>query len=140
MTRGRAGRVQRCTLADARTRRMHALKFLEVAELVAMEQDDSPESVNVAASLAVLAGIAASDAACCAALGRRSRSQDHHDAERLLAEIASGGQPAANRLKRLLDLKDNAQYGFLHVGGQDLQLVLRQARALVDFAERTLRA
>lgn len=138
MTRGRAGRTQRCTPADARVRRMHALKFLEVAELVAVEQNDNPESVNVAASLAVLAGIAASDAACCAALGRRSRSQDHHDAERLLVEIAAGGRTAANQLKRLLNLKDNAQYGFLHVGGQDLQTLLRQARALVDFAERTL--
>lgn len=130
--------MQRCSVADARVRRMHASKFLEVAELVAMEQDDNPESVNVAASLAVLAGIAASDAACCAALGRRSRSQDHHDAERLLREIAVGGKAAANQLKRLLDLKDNAQYGFLHVGGQDLQTVLRQAGALVEFAQRTL--
>jgi hypothetical protein len=34
---------------------------------------------NVAASLAVLAGIAASDASCCAALGRRPREQDHLD-------------------------------------------------------------
>jgi hypothetical protein len=87
----------------------------------------------------VLAGIAASDAACCAALGRRSRSSNHHDAERLLREIAPGGPDAANRLRRLLDLKDNAQYGFLHVAGQDLQSVLRQGRVLTEFAERTLR-
>jgi hypothetical protein len=70
---------------------------------------------------------------------RRSRSQDHHDAERLLREIRPDGPDAANRLRRLLDLKDNAQYGFLHVGGQDLQAVLRQGRALIEFAERSLR-
>lgn len=134
----RSGRTQPCTRAEARTRRTHALKFLEVAELVAIEQDDNPESINVAASLAVLAGIAASDAACCAVLGRRSRTQDHHDAERLLSQIASGGSDAARHLKRLLDLKDSAQYGFLHVGRQDLRTVLRQARSLVDFADRTL--
>jgi hypothetical protein len=138
VTRGRAGRVQRCSIADARLRRTHASKFLEVAELVATEQEDNPESINVEASLAVLAGVAASDAACCAALGRRSRSHDHHDAERLLSEIASGGKTAAKQLKRLLDLKDDAQYGFLHVGGQDLQAVLRQAHALLEFAERIL--
>jgi hypothetical protein len=46
---------------------------------------------------------------------------------------------SAGRLRRLLDLKDNAQYGFLHVAGQDLQSVLRQGRALTEFAERTLR-
>jgi hypothetical protein len=59
--------------------------------------------------------------------------------ERLLREIAPDGPDAANRLRRLLDLKDNAQYGFLHVGGQDLQAVLRQSRALIEFAERSLR-
>jgi hypothetical protein len=104
-----------------------------------MEQGDNPESVNVAASLAVLAGIAASDASCCAALGRRSRSQDHRDAEGLLGQLAPGGSDAANQLRRLLDLKDSAQYGFIHVGAQDLRGVLRQARSLIDFAERNLR-
>lgn len=140
MTRRPAGRAQTCSLADARARYSHALKFLEVAELAATEQEDNPESVNVAASLAVLAGIAASDAACCATLGRRSRSADHRDAERFLREITPGGSDAARRLGRLLDLKDSAQYGFLHVGGQDLQSVLRQSQALVKFAERTVGA
>jgi len=50
-----------------------------VAELVAGEHE-IPESRSVAAALAVLAGIAASDAACCAALGRRSRGDDHRQA------------------------------------------------------------
>lgn len=139
MTRRSAGRTQTCSVSDGRARHAHAVKFLEAAELVATEQDDNPESINVAASLAVLAGIAASDAACCAALGRRSRSSNHHDAERLLRDIAPGGPDAAKRLRRLLDLKDNAQYGFLDVAGQDLQSVLRQGRALTEFAERTLR-
>lgn len=140
MTRRPAGRAQACSPADARIRYAHAVKFLEVAELVASEQEDNPESINVAASLAVLAGIAASDAACCAALGRRSRSHDHHDAERFLREIAAGGRDAATELRRLLNLKDNAQYGFLHVGGQNLRAVLRQSQALVEFAERTVGA
>jgi hypothetical protein len=39
--------------------------------------DDAP---NVATSLAVLARIAACDAACCFALGRRARGQDHRKA------------------------------------------------------------
>lgn len=77
---------------------------------------------------------AASDAVCCARLGRRSRSQDHHDAERLLAEIVPGGRAAAKDLRRLLDLKDAAQYGVMHVSATELRSALRRARSLVGFA------
>ena len=139
MTPRRSGRTQPCSAADAYTRQAHARKFLEAAQLVATEERDIPESASVAASLAVLAGIAASDAACCAALGRRSRSQDHHDADALLGDIAPTGSEAANQLRRLLNLKDTAQYGFIHVSGGDLRGVLRQAQVLVDFAEQVLR-
>jgi hypothetical protein len=62
-------RTLACGIADARIRLAQARKFLDVAELVAAE--DIQASHSVAAALAVLAGIAASDAACCAALGRR---------------------------------------------------------------------
>lgn len=47
----RGGRTQECTPAHARARLTHARKFLEAAELVAIEEPDSPESANVAASL-----------------------------------------------------------------------------------------
>lgn len=87
----------------------------------------------------VLAGIAASDAACCKALGRRSRSQDHHDAQELIAQIEPGGDEAAKRLRRLLDLKDTAHYGLIHVRGQDLRAALRHAGALIGFADEILR-
>jgi hypothetical protein len=92
------------------------------------------EYASAAAALAVLAGIAASDAACCAALGRRSRGQDHMQATELVEQIAPGGAQAANALRRLLNLKDEAHYGFFDVGGQDLQSALRQAQVLVELA------
>jgi hypothetical protein len=92
----------------------------------------------VCASLAVLAGIAAADAACCRALGRRSRGQDHHQAEELVAQVEPGGKQASNALRRLLDLKDEAHYGFFDVGGNDLRAALRQAEELVKFAEDAL--
>lgn len=63
---------------------------------------------SVAASLAVLAGIAASDAACCRSLGERSRSENHRDAEALMAEIIPNGKRAAKQLRALLNLKDAA--------------------------------
>jgi hypothetical protein len=133
----RSGRTQPCTAADGRTRLDQARKFLEVADLVASE--DVEESHSVSASLAVLAGIAASDAACCAVLGRRSRSDNHHDAEALLIQIERGGADAASTLRRLLDLKDTAHYGLIHVSRQRLTSALRQARSLVEFAARVSR-
>jgi hypothetical protein len=72
----RAGRTQRCGRPQAATRLAHARKFFDAAELIATDVSDDEANASVAASLAVLAGIAASDAACCARLGRRSRSQD----------------------------------------------------------------
>jgi hypothetical protein len=130
-----AGRTQACGRPQATARLAHARKFLDAAELIATDINSDEANASVAASLAVLAGIAASDAACCARLGRRSRSQDHHDAERLLAEIVPAGRDAAKELRRLLDLKDAAQYGVMHVSAAELRSALRRARSLVRFAD-----
>lgn len=132
-----SGRTQACSDADATTRLRHAQKFIDVAELVAGEGDDVEYS-SQAAALAVLAGIAASDAACCKALGRRSRGQDHRAALTLVEDVKPGGKQAANALNRLLSLKDEAHYGLIGVGGQDLKAALRQANDLVEFAEQIL--
>ncbi len=133
-----SGRTQPCSGADASVRLRHARKFLEVAELLADEGDDV-EYASPAAALAVLAGIAASDAACCKALGRRSRAQDHREAASLFEQVTPGGKAAANTLSRLLNLKDEAHYGLFDVGGQNLKSALRQASSLVEFAGEILR-
>jgi hypothetical protein len=132
-----SSRTQRCTENDATTRLRHARKFLEVAELVAGEGEDVEYS-SPATALAVLAGIAASDAACCKALGRRARGQSHHEATTLLEQVSPGGRRAANSLSRLLNLKDEAHYGLLDVGGQHLKASLRQATDLVEFAAKVM--
>ena len=132
------GRTQRCGRPQAVTRLAHAQKFFDAAELIATDVTDDEANASVAASLAVLAGIAACDTACCARLGRRSRSQDHHDAERLLAEIVPRGRDAAKDLRRLLDLKDAARYGVIHVSAPELRSALRRARTLVLFAGDTV--
>jgi hypothetical protein len=136
MTRA-AAQTQTCSSQDAKTRLVHARKFLEVAELVAGEGDELEYS-SAAAALSVLAGIAASDAACCKALGRRSRGQDHRAAIELVEQVEPAGKDAGNALRRLLGLKDEAHYGLFDVGGADLRAALRQAKALVDFAARVL--
>jgi hypothetical protein len=86
----------------------------------------------------VLAGIAAVDAACCKALGERSRSQDHRDAVALVRRVAPGGPDAAKQLERLLGLKDQAHYGLGDISRQRLVAALRQGRALLAFAEEVL--
>lgn len=129
MTPQPRGRTQRCSKAQARTRLDHARRFLDVARLAGDEPED-PEYTSASASLAVLAGIAASDAACCQALGRRSRGHDHREATYLLAQIEPGGQQAATALRRLLNVKDEAQYGLIDVGGGELKAALRQGPTL----------
>jgi hypothetical protein len=130
-------RTQPCDRAHARTRLDHAEKSLEVADLVAGEQE-IPASRSVAAAVAVLAGIAASDAACCAALGRRSRGDDHRQAASMLREIVDGDR-AAKALLDLLNLKDTAQYGLIPITQRELTIALRRAKRLLEFAGEVLR-
>ena len=132
-------RTEGCGPIQARTRLEQAEKFHQVAELAATEGDDVAASRSVAAALAVLAGIAASDAACCAKLGQRSRGQSHHQAVDLLAQIVPDGAGAAKHLKHLLDLKDGAHYGVIHVSDKELTSALRHSRALIDYAGERIR-
>lgn len=134
----RGGRTQPCDRAQARTRLDNAEKSLEVAELAAAEQE-IPASRSVAAALAVLSGIASADAACCAALGRRSRGEDHREAGALLRQIVPGGDRAANALIELLNLKDTAQYGLIPITRRELTVALRRANVLLEFAGQVLR-
>jgi len=131
------GRTSGCDSAEARKRLEMARQFFAVASLVADDRDEDASLLyaNAASSLAILAGIAAADAACCAVLGERSRSQNHHDAERFVQEIQPDGAAAAKHLRGLLNLKDKAHYGFLAVNGSELTSTLRKAEALISFAE-----
>lgn len=131
------GRTEACDKKHARVRLAHAEKFYEVAELVESEatEDGAPASTSVAAALAILAGIAASDAACCLILGRRSRNQDHQQAQNLLKQINPGGGEAAKQLGALILLKDAAHYGVINVSMKELKIVMRRAQSLVEFAK-----
>jgi hypothetical protein len=134
-------RIRTCGANEAKQRMARAREFLEVAELIVDEKDQDASFVyaSSAASLAVLAGIAASDAASCKALQERSRSDNHRDAEQLLAQITPGGKKAAGDLRELLNLKDKAQYGFLAMSVPEVRKVMRRASQLVDFAAEVLR-
>ena len=108
-------RTQACDAAQARKRLADARLFLELADTV--DDANAPESLGVSAANAVLAGIAAADAACCRALGERSRGEDHRDATKLVAEVQPGGDDAAKALGRLLVIKNDAEYGLTTATG-----------------------
>jgi hypothetical protein len=130
------GRTQVCGNREAQAKLRRAEQFMEVAGLIKDEPD--PDWASAAAALAVLAGISASDAACCKALGQRSRGQDHHDAEALLELIEPGGKNAANAMRRLINVKDEARYGFYNVAARDLRSAITQAQRLIRFAREVL--
>jgi hypothetical protein len=130
---GKGPRGRNCTGADARKRLADARQYLEIAELA--ESEEVGEAANVAAGNAVLAGIAAADAACCQNLGESSRGQDHRDAAAFLRRVNPRGDQAAKDFERLISIKDKAHYGFTHVASSDLKAAIRQAHKLVTFAE-----
>src|SRR5215213_4899915 len=74
-------------------------------------------------------------AACCRALGERSRGEDHGDATKLVEQVAAGGGEAAKALGRLLAIKNDAEYGLKTVSRANRELAIRQARKLLKFAE-----
>jgi hypothetical protein len=129
-------RTQDCGKTEAKTRLEDARQQLAYAELHGKNSKPSERKASVAT--AVLAAIAAADAACCHALGERSRSDDHRDAVNLVKQVAPGGADAGTKLQRLLNLKDESQYGFGGMGRQKQVIAIRQAKALVEFAEQTL--
>lgn len=130
------GRSGECGKPQALARFAHSQKFLEVAELVASEAADGidPASASVAAALAILAGIAASDAACCLVLNKRARGESHAQAADFLRTIA-GGSKAAVALSELNSLKDTAHYGVINISSKELKVAMRRATTLVDFAQ-----
>jgi len=132
----RRTRAASCGETEARTRLADAHAQLQLAELPG--DGSSAEERKAATSCAVLAGIAATDAACCRALGVASRSENHADAVALLRQVEPGGGEAARQLDRLLAMKTESQYGFTPISHAKVTAAVRRAQALVDFAERTL--
>jgi hypothetical protein len=110
-----------------------AQAYLEVAGIVLQERGRD-EYLNVAAGLAILAGIAASDAICGLRLGRIHRGDDHRGAQDLLQGAAPDGPKLATNLGRLLSLKDAAHYGVLVVASRKASESLRWAAHLVERA------
>lgn len=126
------GRTTQCGPVDADTRLRQAEAFVWTAELC-LSDSDNPELplAGTAGALAVLGGVAAADAACCAKLGRRYRGQDHRQAVELVATVQPAGAALAKDLGRLLELKDKVHYGAVVVGQAEARTAVSQARRMV---------
>lgn len=140
-----------CTAGEARALCGNAVAYLETAELVRTD-GARPEDFNfnhVAAGVAVLAAIAASDALCCTLLGERARGPDHRQAIALLATIRFGDGPPAARARQArelaaalataLDLKDEAHYGISLLTTSQLRHLIKAATKLVTAAVAVVR-
>lgn len=103
------------------------------------DDDTDPALPNVIGALAVLAGIAASDAICGHVLKQRPRGQGHDEAVGVLEGIREG-KGLAVVLRRLLAEKDNAQYGTTRMIHKRAGDMVRRAQTLVDGMEKILRA
>ena len=106
-----------------------ALKYYEVGDLVASE---GGEAINVCVGLCVLAGIAAADAICVAAIGERYSGQDHAAAAELLSQVDA---EAGKHLRRLVSLKPGAHYGDRLLSVKDRAAALSSAKKLVTRAQ-----
>jgi hypothetical protein len=97
---------KKCTPEIQIGRLNKAEQFLRAAEIISTSIDDSLLA-DAYVTLCVHAGIAASDAICCARLGEHSVGSDHRSAVALLAQI---DEVSSSHLKVLLDMKGHAGY------------------------------
>lgn len=130
-----SARTAPCTPADGRARLRKAQSFVTGAELVLGVGDDPLLDLpGVAAALAVLAGIAAADAACCAALAERSRGQGHQEAITLVRIVRPHGVQMVRDLDRLIQKKDNAHYGMISTTEAEAAAMIGWAQRLITSA------
>lgn len=133
----KASRTRAASVVQARVRLRTAQAYLEVAGLV-LDDTTSVEMPSVAAGLAVLAGIAGSDAVCTARLGQIHRGDDHRGAAALLEQATPDGKKLASTLLRLLDIKDAAHYGLETIPIPRARKAVRWAELLVNRAREEL--
>jgi len=118
--------------AYGRTRLRAAHAFLEQAEATQESSTDDYQRA-AAASSAILAAIAAVDAACALRLGQVWKGE-HTQAHTLLLTIKNS-EKAATALQRVVSRKSEIQYMAEAVSEAKLLAAIRQAETVVGFAD-----
>jgi len=124
--------------SEVLARAEHARAYLLVADLVRDDASITARS-NILGAVAVLAGIAASDAICGRALGSRSVGAAHAEAVDLLRRATPPGSKAASALGRLLASKTDTQYSAQLVSSAKARELFKAAEQLVGEMEAVLR-
>jgi hypothetical protein len=130
-------RTADCTPAQGRSRLRQAQALVMAADLV-LSDDTDTATPSVAAALAVLAGIAASDAACCAKLRKRPRGDNHTEAVKLVRTVEPHGADMAKDLSRLVAAKDESHYGVALVDRAKARRLVGYAQRITSLAEEVL--
>ena len=128
---------------EVRTRRVTALQartYLGKAEEFLVTAIESLQAGHLlaATSLAVHAGISASDAICGARTGQRAAGSDHGQAVALLGQAGREGKDAARLLTRLMPLKNRAEYEPQDVPRASATRAVEQAERIVQIARQVI--
>jgi hypothetical protein len=126
-----ASRLRPCDGAIAEGRLAKARQFLDSATVLRDVSDDETEVGDALVTLCVHAGIAASDALCCRALGHHVQGDNHSDA---IAELRKVDQGLARDLQTLLGMKTRAGYSDTAVSANERKRAFRAADRLVNAA------
>lgn len=127
-------RTKLCGTAVTRGRLHKANQFLAAAEMIRDLIDDHDDVADAYVTLCIHAGIAASDAICCAALGEHAQGENHDEAVGLLAKV---DKDIAKHLRTLLGMKTKAGYSHMPMTVDEFKRAGRAAEALVERARRT---
>ncbi len=132
MNAKKANRTRSCNRNDAFQFLARAQGHLEAIDLL---QEDLPDS---AANLAISVAINASDAVCCARLGRHNQGADHRAAVELLRSVAPAGEQMAKDLGRILAKKYDTEYRQTALSVTDARKVVEWSRRLVASAREAV--
>jgi hypothetical protein len=126
-----ASRLRPCDTATADGRLSKAKQFLEAATVLRDVSDNETEVGDAFVTLCVHAGIAASDALCCRALGHHAQGDNHNEA---IAELRKVDKDLARDLQTLLGMKTRAGYSDTAVTANQRKRAFRSADRLVNAA------
>jgi hypothetical protein len=127
-------RIRQCQDGTAAGRLRKAEQFREAAATIRDLADDEADVGDAFVTLCVHAGIAASDAICCEALGHHVQGDDHNQAIAELSKVKPDGNELGGDLRALLQMKNRAEYGPIPVTAEQRRRAWRRAERLVEAA------
>lgn len=126
-------RTNPCSPAIQRGRLRKAEQFAAQAQALKDISEDVASIADSYVTLSVLAGIAATDALCCARLGEHATGESHQAALDLVGRFDKAAQ---RHLSVLLGMKTKAGYSHSPMSGDDCKKAGRASAALLEAARR----